>query len=79
MIEFVRSRHIDATPDRIWPYVADITAWPRWFTEAERGEVVSGEAAGRRQRMYRPRAGQGDRDRLGGDGVGAADAAPLAP
>lgn len=52
MIEFARSRHIDATPDRIWPYVADITAWPRWFTEAERGEVVSGEGQGRRQRMY---------------------------
>jgi uncharacterized protein YndB with AHSA1/START domain len=52
MIEFARSRHIDAAPDRIWPYVADVTAWPRWFTEAERGEVVSGEGQGRRQRMY---------------------------
>ena len=52
MIEFARSRHIEATPDRIWPYVADITAWPRWFTEAERGEVVSGDGQGRRQRMY---------------------------
>ena len=52
MIEFARSRHIDATPDRIWPAVADITAWPRWFTEAERGEVLSGEGLGRRQRMY---------------------------
>ena len=52
MIEFKRSRHIAATPDQIWPFVADITAWPRWFTEAERGEVVSGEGLGRRQRMY---------------------------
>jgi len=52
MIEFARSRHIDAAPDRIWPYVADVTAWPRWFTEAERGEVVSGDGQGRRQRMY---------------------------
>jgi hypothetical protein len=52
MVEFVRSRHIDATPDRIWPSVADITAWPAWFTEAERGEVLSGEGQGRRQRMY---------------------------
>jgi uncharacterized protein YndB with AHSA1/START domain len=52
MVEFARSRHIDATPDRIWPYVADVTAWPRWFTEAERGEVLSGEGQGRRQRMY---------------------------
>ena len=52
MIEFVRSRHMDASPDRIWPFVDDITAWPRWFTEAERGEVLSGEGVGRRQRMY---------------------------
>jgi hypothetical protein len=52
MIEFARSRHVEATPDRIWPYVADITAWPRWFTEAELGEVLSGEGQGRRQRMY---------------------------
>jgi uncharacterized protein YndB with AHSA1/START domain len=52
MIEFSRSRHIAASPDRIWPLVADITAWPRWFTEAERGEVLAGEGLGRRQRMY---------------------------
>ena len=52
MIEFARSRHIEATPDRIWPFVADITAWPRWFTQAERAEVVSGEGVGRKQRMY---------------------------
>ena len=52
MIEFVRSRHIDATPDRIWPFVADITAWPRWFSEAERGEVLAGDGVGRHQRMH---------------------------
>ena len=52
MIEFVRSRHIDAPPDRIWPHVDDVTEWPRWFTEAERAEVLSGEGAGRRQRMF---------------------------
>jgi uncharacterized protein YndB with AHSA1/START domain len=52
MIEFARSRHIDATPERIWPYVDDVTAWPRWFTEAERAEVLSGSGAGRRQRMF---------------------------
>jgi carbon monoxide dehydrogenase subunit G len=51
MIEFARSRHVDAPPDRIWPFVSDITVWPRWFTEAERGEVLSGEGQGRRQRM----------------------------
>ncbi|MDO8483730.1 MAG: SRPBCC family protein [Candidatus Limnocylindrales bacterium] len=52
MIEFARSRHVDATPERIWPFVEDVTAWPRWFSEAERAEVLSGEGAGRRQRMY---------------------------
>ena len=52
MIEFVRSRHIDAPPDRIWPYVDDVTRWPEWFTEAERCEVLEGEGVGRRQRMY---------------------------
>jgi uncharacterized protein YndB with AHSA1/START domain len=52
MVEFARSRRIEAPPERIWPYVDDVTAWPRWFTEAERGEVLSGVGQGRRQRMY---------------------------
>jgi len=52
MIEFVRSRHVDATPERIWPFVDDVTAWPRWFAEAERAELLSGQGAGRRQRMF---------------------------
>jgi uncharacterized protein YndB with AHSA1/START domain len=52
MIEFARSRHVTAPPDRIWPFVDDIAAWPSWFTEAERGEVLSGAGVGRRQRMY---------------------------
>jgi uncharacterized protein YndB with AHSA1/START domain len=51
MIEFVRSRRIDAPPERIWPLVDDVTRWPEWFTEAERGEVLSGVGVGRRQRM----------------------------
>jgi uncharacterized protein YndB with AHSA1/START domain len=52
MIEFARRRRIAAPAERIWPFVSDVTAWPRWFTEAERGEVLSGDGAGRRQRMY---------------------------
>ena len=51
MIEFVRSRRITAPPERIWPLVDDVTAWPRWFTEAEGAQVVSGEGLGRQQRM----------------------------
>jgi uncharacterized protein YndB with AHSA1/START domain len=52
VIEFVRSRYLDATPERIWPFVDDVTAWSRWFTEAERAELLSGHGAGRRQRMF---------------------------
>ncbi len=51
-MEIVRSRLIRATPQQIWPYVEDVTRWPQWFTEAERGEVVSGQGLGRRQRMF---------------------------
>ena len=39
MIEFVRSRHVNATPEAIWPFVEDVTAWSRWFTDAG-SEVV---------------------------------------
>src|SRR5205823_517131 len=52
MVEFARTRHIAAPPERVWPYVDDVTAWPRWFTEAERAEILSGLGEGRRQRMY---------------------------
>lgn len=51
MIEFVRSRHVAAPPERIWPFVDDITRWPDWFTEAESAEIVSGIGLGRHQRM----------------------------
>src|SRR5947208_14990903 len=52
MVEFARTRHIAAAPERVWPYIDDVTAWPRWFTEAERAEILSGLGEGRRQRMY---------------------------
>jgi uncharacterized protein YndB with AHSA1/START domain len=52
VVEFMRSRRIAAPPERIWPYVDDVTAWPKWFTEAERAEVLSGAGQGRRQRMF---------------------------
>ncbi len=52
MVEFARSRHINAPPERIWPYVDDVAGWPKWFTEAQRAEVVSGAGHGRQQRMY---------------------------
>ena len=52
MITFSRSRRIAAAPERLWPFVDDVTRWPEWFTEAERCEVLSGAGVGRRQRMY---------------------------
>jgi carbon monoxide dehydrogenase subunit G len=52
MKEFSRSRRIAASPDRIWPFVDDVTRWPDWFTEAERAEILDGTGAGRHQRMY---------------------------
>jgi uncharacterized protein YndB with AHSA1/START domain len=52
MVEFARTRRMAAPPERIWPHVDDVTAWPKWFTEAERAEVLSGAGQGRRQRMY---------------------------
>jgi uncharacterized protein YndB with AHSA1/START domain len=50
-MEFVRTRRIAASPQRIWPWIEDVTRWHEWFTEAERGEVLSGAGLGRRQRM----------------------------
>jgi uncharacterized protein YndB with AHSA1/START domain len=52
MVEFVRSRRIAAPPERIWPFVDDVTKWPEWFTEAERAEILSGVGVGRKQRMH---------------------------
>ena len=51
-MEIARSRHIAALPERIWPYVDDVTKWPDWFTEAERAQILTGEGVGRTQRMW---------------------------
>jgi uncharacterized protein YndB with AHSA1/START domain len=50
-MEFVQSRRIAASPERIWPLVDDVSRWKDWFTEAESGEVLSGSGVGRLQRM----------------------------
>lgn len=50
-MEFSRSRHIDAAPADVWPFVDDVARWKDWFTEAESGEVLSGSGMGRMQRM----------------------------
>ena len=51
-MEIMRTRVIRATPELIWPFVDDVAKWPQWFTEAERGEIVAGQGAGRTQKMY---------------------------
>jgi carbon monoxide dehydrogenase subunit G len=53
-VQVSRSRLIHAPPERIWPFVDDLTQWSKWFTEAERAEVTGGDPAvvGRHQRMY---------------------------
>jgi uncharacterized protein YndB with AHSA1/START domain len=52
MIEVRRERLVDAAPDEVWPLVDDPSRLPDWFTFAERGELLEGEGAGRRQRIY---------------------------
>ncbi len=52
MIEVRRERLIDATPEELWPLVSDPARLPDWLTLAERAEVIEGEGAGRRQRIY---------------------------
>jgi uncharacterized protein YndB with AHSA1/START domain len=51
-MEIARSRVINAPPERIWPYINDVTKWPQWFTEAERAEIASGQGMGRTQKMW---------------------------
>jgi uncharacterized protein YndB with AHSA1/START domain len=52
LIEIVRERRIEATPDRLWPLVADVGRLPEWFALAERAELLEGEGLGRRQRLH---------------------------
>jgi hypothetical protein len=68
-MEIAWSRHIKAQPERIWPYVDEVAAWPKWFAEAERGEIVSGEGLGRKQKMYGHAPRQGIADRLDRHGL----------
>ena len=60
-MEIARSRTIRATAEQIWPYVDDIGRWAQWFTEAESGEVVSGQGLGRTQAMHGHARGKASR------------------
>ena len=51
-MEIARSRLIRAKPEQIWPYIDQVGDWPKWFTEAERGEITGGQGVGRTQTMW---------------------------
>src|SRR5689334_16834886 len=52
MIEIVAERTVAATPERVWPLVAEPDELPRWFGFAERVEVLEGEGVGQRRRQH---------------------------
>jgi uncharacterized membrane protein len=52
MIEVVREGRVAAPVEQVWRYVDDVAGLPEWFTFADRAERLSGEGAGRRQRIY---------------------------
>src|SRR5829696_3537975 len=53
MIEVVRERQVDATPDELWPLVSDPGRLAEWFEFAEGAEVLEGDAGvGQRRRMH---------------------------
>lgn len=52
MIEVARERVVDAPPDVVWALVDDPARLGEWLASAERGELLEGAGAGRRQRIY---------------------------
>jgi len=52
MIEIVAERTVAASPERVWPLVAEPDELPRWFGFAERVEVLEGEGVGQRRRQH---------------------------
>ena len=48
---------IAAPPERIWPALADVAAWPDWLPTVTRVEPLDGRelAPGRRYRIAQPR------------------------
>lgn len=52
MIEVVREGRVGAPPEAVWALVDDPARLGDWFAFAERGELIGGTGAGRRQRIY---------------------------
>jgi uncharacterized protein YndB with AHSA1/START domain len=52
VIDVSATRTIAAAPDDVWPLLDDPSRLSEWFAFADGGEVLEGEAVGRRQRMH---------------------------
>ncbi|HWO60024.1 MAG TPA: SRPBCC family protein [Umezawaea sp.] len=52
VIEVVRSRQVDASPERVWHVVSRPERAPEWLSFAESVEVISGSGCGQRWRQY---------------------------
>jgi uncharacterized protein YndB with AHSA1/START domain len=52
MIEVIRERRIDASPEEIWRLVEGTERLPEWFVFAERADLLGGNGVGRRQRLH---------------------------
>jgi uncharacterized protein YndB with AHSA1/START domain len=52
VIEIYKWRLVPATPEELWPLIDDVEQLARWFTFAERIELVEGSGVGRRQRLH---------------------------
>lgn len=52
MIEVMRERRVDASPEALWPLVSEPTRLSEWFTFADSAEVLDGEGLGRRQQIH---------------------------
>lgn len=53
MASITLTKNIDATPEEVWPYLADARRWPEWMPGLSSSVVTNGkpEGVGRRQRL----------------------------
>jgi uncharacterized protein YndB with AHSA1/START domain len=52
VIEIVKQRIVPASPERLWPFINDVDQLSKWFTFAEKIELLEGSGKGRRQRLH---------------------------
>ena len=51
MIEIVRERKLDVTPNHVWDLIEPVERLPEWFAAVETAELVAGRGLGRKQRV----------------------------